>query len=184
MGSALQQAADAIRAGCVWVLDADIARYFEHVRHDILLDLIDRNFDDQVLMAVAVILEHDNPNGTGLAQGCPLSPALSNLYLCALDHTMMAQFRTVRYSDNILLLCKSKEVASAAFSTIRDYLADIGLSLNSGKTKIARFNRVTFLGVDLSTIQESGNTDEKLSHHDIQTIPIGNFQAGSISDFS
>jgi group II intron reverse transcriptase/maturase/CRISPR-associated endonuclease Cas1 len=73
----------------------------------------------------------------GLPQGSPLSPVLANLFLDDFDNDMKAHgFRLVRFADDFVILCKSREQAQLAAAKVEHSLAEHGLSLNKEKTSI------------------------------------------------
>src|ERR1044072_9790348 len=63
----------------------------------------------------------------GAPQGAVLSPLLSNIYLDPLDHLMAAAgAEMVRYADDFVILCKSKEQAEAALGAVREWTGRAG----------------------------------------------------------
>jgi CRISPR-associated protein Cas1 len=90
------------RAGFIWTVDADITKFFDTVPHDRLMARFTESFAESPLTElVAAWLEHGGDNGRGLAQGNPLSPLLSNLYLDRLDEAMSQRnTKLVRYADD------------------------------------------------------------------------------------
>jgi hypothetical protein len=62
---------------------------------------------------------------------------LANIYLHPLDELMAAcGYRMVRYADDFVVLCKSREEAEAALVRIRAWVKDNGLRLHPDKTHI------------------------------------------------
>jgi hypothetical protein len=84
----------------------------------------------------------------GLAQGAPLSPLLANLYLDRFDSALLqAGQRLVRYADDFLILCATRQQAEAALAMSQRLLSKLGLRLNPEKTRIVhRDEGFTFLG--------------------------------------
>lgn len=81
-------------------------------------------------------LKHWTPE-TGTPQGAVISPLLANLYLNPLDHQVAQQgHRMVRYADDFVVLCRSREEAVAALSHIQTWAAAAGLNLHPEKTRI------------------------------------------------
>lgn len=81
-------------------------------------------------------LKRWNPiNGT--PQGAVLSPLLSNVYLHQLDLTLHQNgYKTIRYADDWVVLCRSREEAKAALSLMQSWIDQNGLQLSPEKTHI------------------------------------------------
>ena len=74
---------------------------------------------------------------TGTPQGAVLSPLLANIYLNPLDHLLAeAGFAMVRYADDFVILCRTREDAEKALETVRRWVAQNDLALHPTKTKI------------------------------------------------
>lgn len=127
--------------GLTWVLDADIANYFNTVCHAILQDYLAPLGDARVLALLVDWLDVGASHpGYGLAQGAVISPLLANIYLHAFDIAMVeAGLALVRYADDFVILCTDLAQAQHALVQAADALAALGLSLNSDKTTIVEF---------------------------------------------
>ena len=69
------------------VVDVDLSRYFDTIRHDRMLAKVARRISDgQVLAMVKQFLK--STGDQGVPQGSPLSPLLANLALNDLDHML------------------------------------------------------------------------------------------------
>ncbi|HWS94127.1 MAG TPA: reverse transcriptase domain-containing protein, partial [Mycobacterium sp.] len=70
--------------------------------------------------------------------GGVISPLLCNVYLHRLDRAW--DTRTfgvlVRYADDLLVVCKSRQQAEAALARLRLVLAELGLAPKEAKTRI------------------------------------------------
>ena len=75
---------------------------------------------------------------TGAAQGGPISPLLCNIYLHRLDREWSVREHgvLVRFADDLLVMCKSRQQAEAALARIRQMLAELGLEPKEAKTRI------------------------------------------------
>jgi RNA-directed DNA polymerase len=81
-------------------------------------------------------MKYWTPEG-GTPQGAVMSPLLSNIYLDPLDHYMEKKgYRMIRYADDFVVLCKSKEEAEQALEEIRKWVVENELKLHPVKTKI------------------------------------------------
>lgn len=155
---------DALSAVAHWrdrgfwhVVEADIVGFFDHIRHDRLLQKLDAALAGhtgagRILDLVALLLEGNAQDsgipGRGVPQGSPLSPLLSNLYLDALDDALDDRgLRLIRYADDFIILARQRENAEAALAEARDILAEEGLSLQTEGSRVRDFDRgFAFLG--------------------------------------
>ncbi len=160
-GRSVQMAVAAIgrwrKAGFVHVIEADIVGYFDNIRHDLLLEKLERALGDmpgapEIVDLVALILAHQGQEagvqGRGVAQGSPLSPLLANLYLDALDEALEGRgVRLIRFADDFVVLCKRRRDADKALEELAGILAGHGLELHGSGTRIVDFDRgFAFLG--------------------------------------
>jgi Reverse transcriptase (RNA-dependent DNA polymerase) len=74
----------------------------------------------------------------GAAQGGVISPLLCNVYLHRIDRVWDRREHgvLVRFADDVLVMCKSREQAEAALQRLRDLLAELGLEPKEAKTRI------------------------------------------------
>jgi len=143
---ALRRVDTRLKAGYVWVVDADFKSYFDTIPHDRLLALVKaRVADGRVLALVerflrAGVLEEAKgwrPTECGTPQGGVISPLLANLYLNPLDHLMeQAGYAMVRYADDFVILCRSAAEAEEALARVRAWVAEAGLTLHPEKTRV------------------------------------------------
>lgn len=64
--------------------------------------------------------------------------------------------RMVRYADDFVILCQSREEAERALSVVQDWTASAGLTLHPTKTRLVdvRDEEFTFLGYSFSTSKD------------------------------
>lgn len=142
---ALREVDRLLKAGYTQVVDADLKGYFDSIPHERLMERVESSVSDgRVLELVRGWLEQDilqgldrwTPTG-GTPQGAVISPLLANVYLHPLDERMMAGgYRMVRYADDFVVLCASREEAEVALTLIREWVADNGLTLHPDKTQV------------------------------------------------
>lgn len=142
---ALREVDELLRAGYTQVVDADLQSYFDSIPHERLMARVEASISDgRVLDLIQGWLKQDILTGLdrwtptrGTPQGAVLSPLLANLYLHPLDAKLMARgYRMVRYADDFVVLCASREEAEAALLVIQDWVAGNGLTLHPDKTHI------------------------------------------------
>lgn len=140
---ALREVDALLKAGYTHVVDADLKSYFDSIPHDRLMERVEASVSDgRVLELIRGWLQQDvlqglerwTPTG-GTPQGAVLSPLLANLYLHPLDERLMARgYRMVRYADDFVVLCATREEAERALQEIRAWVGDNGLRLHPDKT--------------------------------------------------
>jgi RNA-directed DNA polymerase len=143
--AALRNVDAAIKEGFTFVVDADLQSYFDTIPHGRLMDEVGRRISDgRLLDLIAAWLEadilHDAARWTpttGTPQGAVISPLLANIYLHPLDELMAREgWRMVRYADDFVVLCQSREEADQALARIRRWVEDNGLRLHPDKTHV------------------------------------------------
>jgi len=154
---ALRCVEELLAAGYVYVVDADLKSYFDTIPKDRLMKVVQEKISDRrVLGLIKQFLDQGIMEGlrtwtpeTGVPQGAVLSPVLSNAYLNPLDHQMAeAGFQMVRYADDFVILCRTREEAEAALAAVRAWVDAHGLKLHPDKTHIVdmREKSFSFLG--------------------------------------
>ena len=108
-----------ISEGFVHVATGDINDFFASVNRDLLLRKVRQFIWESPILSLletylnigAVVGEEWKDTGRGLAQGSPLSPVLSNLYLTDFDGVLEAAsgLRWARYADNILIQGRERQ---------------------------------------------------------------------------
>jgi group II intron reverse transcriptase/maturase len=148
-----KQAIDEVKKNCKttdWVIDLDISKFFDEISHELMLKAVEHVIEDKwVSMYVRRWLEMKIVNkqgeetergGKGTPQGGVISPLLANLYLhFSLDKWLeknYSELSFVRYADDMVLHCRSREEAEALLVAIKQRLATVELRLNEKKTQI------------------------------------------------
>lgn len=160
-GRSVDQAVERIqclqRQGYHWVVDADIHCFFDSIDHTLLMAEVGKLITDTGLLNLiqawlcATVIDGDRRLvlHKGVAQGSPIAPLLSNLYLHHLDEALLDNnLCLVRFADDFLILCRSRDRAEQALELTDDVLRRLCLKLNTGKTRIVHFDQgFRFLGV-------------------------------------
>lgn len=141
-----------------WVLEADIASYFDKIPRDLLMEMLrERVADTSLLRLVGKCLhvgvldgeQYSEPQ-VGTAQGSVLSPLLGNVYLHnVLDewftkevlHRLNGRARLIRYADDFLIGFERHEDAQKVMHALVQRMAKFGLTLHPEKTRIVPFVR-------------------------------------------
>jgi RNA-directed DNA polymerase len=148
---ALREVDQLIADGHAFVVDADFASYFDTIPHEQLMQRIEERVSDgRILGLLRDWLGQDILRGmerwtptTGTPQGAVISPLLANIYLHPLDELMAARgYRMVRYADDFVVLCKSREEAAAALADIAAWVMENGLRLHPDKTHVGDCRQV------------------------------------------
>lgn len=142
---ALREVDRLLKAGYCHVVDADIRAYFDSIDHRILMDRVEEKISDgRVLALLHKCLEQPILEGLkcwnaggGTPQGAVISPLLANIYLHPLDALLIRnRFNVVRYADDFVVLCTSRERAEEGLSLIQEWVKSNGLELHPQKTKV------------------------------------------------
>jgi RNA-directed DNA polymerase len=154
---ALRRVDQLLKDGYTYIVDADLKSYFDTIPHDRLLSLVGQKVSDgHVLSLIESFLKQGVLDGLqewtpeeGSPQGGCISPLLSNIYLDPLDHLMAQRgFEMVRYADDFVILCRSREEADRALAIVQEWTVTAGLTLHPTKTRIvnAKEEAFEFLG--------------------------------------
>lgn len=134
-----------LNEGYEWIVDADIRGYFDTIPREPLMRLIEEKIaDGEILKLIRLFLEQGIMEQLkywipeeGTPQGAVISPLLSNIYLDPLDKLMESQgYNMVRYADDFIVLCQTKEQAEAALRQIQQWMQQAGLTLHPTKTRL------------------------------------------------
>ena len=153
---ALKRCQEYINEGYNWVVDIDLASYFDTVNHDKLVGLIHKEIKD--IRVISLIRKYLNagvmingvvsPTKLGVPQGGNLSPLLSNIMLDELDKELTKRgLKFVRYADDCNIYVKSERAANRVMENITKYIEHtLKLKVNTEKSKVERPWSGKFLG--------------------------------------
>lgn len=154
-----------------FVLDADIAKCFDHINHEKLLEKVNTypKMRKQIKAWLKSGVMDGNrlfPNNEGTPQGGVISPLLANIALHGLEELVMnlapnfdmkrkdgtqlskrdklKSITLVRYADDFVVLHEKREVIEHVRKKIEQWLEDIGLELKPSKTRLTH----TLIDVD------------------------------------
>ena len=135
----------------LWVLDADLAGAFDRIGHDHLMSMVGsfpaRGMIRQWLKAGVV--EHGRLSRTeeGTPQGGVASPLLLNIALHGMEtaagvrygadtHAMKGSPVLIRYADDFVVHCHSRQEALEVKARLAAWLTPRGLAFNDDKTQV------------------------------------------------
>lgn len=132
-----------IEYGYLYIYDFDIKGYFDNIPHKKLMKVLNKYVSDGTILDLvwkwlkAGYME-DNiryEQTSGTQQGGVISPLLANIYLNELDWELdKAGLQFVRYADDSIVMCRSKEELEKAKEIVHEVLMRLGLALAEDKT--------------------------------------------------
>ncbi len=162
-GRSQHDALDALAVGIErmkvnWIVDADIARFFDTVSHEWLQRFVEHRIGDRRVLRLirkwlkAGVMEDGVLLATevGTPQGAVISPLLANIYLHYVFDLWAQQWRKrtaqgrvviVRYADDIVVGFSHEHEARRFVAELRERLECYSLSLHPDKTRVLEFGR-------------------------------------------
>ena len=184
------QALVALRSeGLGWVLRTDVDDCFPSVPVDHARQLFGALVPDADLLAIVDLLlaraavRPGRGRGVmrGLAQGCALSPLLTNLVLTALDDALLDEgFAVLRYADDICVATETRDDAWEAARIATAALEVLGMELGADKTEVMSFDEgFSFLGEDFGPRYPPALDDHRVAVPDRRVLYAG-LQGGRV----
>jgi group II intron reverse transcriptase/maturase len=143
-----EQVRQAVNRGASWVVDADIAAFFDRIDHAVLLRLVERRVSDRRMLKLlrqwlgAGVEDGGawSPSVDGVPQGGVISPLLANVVLHELDRLWEDDCghlgQLIRYADDFVILCRTEGAAREGLGRVGAVLTDLGLTLHPEKTRV------------------------------------------------
>ena len=193
---AIAQIKLAMRQNAKYVLDADIAKCFDRINHDKLLQKL--NILGQVRRQIKAWLKSgviDSGVFTATSEGTPqggvISPLLANIALHGMEERIKQEFpymsqtmketwfhkkgtkfrspNVIRYADDFVILHENKAVVQRCREIISEWLADIGLQLKPEKTRLSHTLNPEF--------SDDGKAGFDFLGHHIRQYPTGKYRS-------
>lgn len=153
---AIEQTRCYIAEGRSWVVEMDLAKFFDTVNHDRLMAVLERNCRDKMLLRlIRRYLRTGIMDGglvtvreEGTPQGSPLSPILSLIVLDELDKYLERRgLKFCRYADDCNIYVKSRRAGERVLETTIKFIEEtLKLRVNRDKSGVFRPRRAKFLG--------------------------------------
>ena len=147
-----------VQSGKRVVVDVDLAKFFDRVNHDILIDRLKKRIDDAgVIRLIRAYLNAGIMDGgvvlerhLGTPQGGPLSPLLANVLLDDVDKALEARgYSFARYADDCNVYVGSKKAGERVMAYLRKLYTGLKLQINEAKSAVASAFGRKFLGYEL-----------------------------------
>jgi RNA-directed DNA polymerase len=148
-----------------WALDADLASAFDKLAHDHILHTLGtfpaRGMVAQWLKAGVVEQGRLHRTEDGVPQGGVVSPLLLNVALHGMEQAAGVRYDPkgwaranspvlVRYADDLVVLCHSRQDAFEVKARLARWLAPRGLTFNEDKTRVVSLDEgFDFLGFNV-----------------------------------
>ena len=153
---AILKALDMMNDGYDWIVDIDLAKFFDTVNHDKLMTLIGRTIKDGDVISIirkflvsGIMIDNEYEESiVGTPQGGNLSPLLANIMLNELDKEMEQRgLNFVRYADDCIIMVGSEMSARRVMRNLTRFIEEkLGLKVNMTKSKIDRPGGLKYLG--------------------------------------
>jgi RNA-directed DNA polymerase len=198
---AIEAIYSAINKKAKYILDADIAKCFDQINHECLLNKVNtfpamRRYLKKCLKAGVMDGKKLFPTEEGTPQGGVISPLLANIALHGMETHLkewlwqsgyrkrskngqvaskkhaLHEFTVVRYADDLIIAHPSLEVIQKAKEQIKLWLREMGLEIKESKTKITH------------TLEEyEGNVGFDFLGFTIRQFKQGKYRSARINSF-
>lgn len=162
---AVERAREHIASGKRWMVDMDLAKFFDRVNHDVLMARLARRIQDKALLKlIRRFLQAGMMDGglvsqrtEGTPQGGPLSPLLSNILLDEMDKELERRGHAfVRYADDCSIFVQSKRSGERVLDTLERFLQKrLRLQVNREKSAVDRPWKRSFLGYSVTVHKQT-----------------------------
>jgi RNA-directed DNA polymerase len=151
-----------------WIFEGDFTGCFDNLNHQYIMDCLTGFPAKETIYKwlKAGYVDNNSFNNTysGTPQGGLVSPLLANIALHGMEEEIGVRYRlnsrnytlvsnsvgVVKYADDFVIVCKTKEEAINMYGKLKPYLDKRGLTLADDKTKVTHISEgFDFLGFNL-----------------------------------
>ena len=153
---AVLKALEMMNDGHSWIVDIDLAKFFDTVNHDKLMTIFGRTIKDgdvisvvrKFLVSGVMIDDEYEDTIVGTPQGGNISPLLANIMLNELDKELEARgLDFVRYADDLIIMVGSRQAADRVMKSVTRFIEEkLGLKVNAEKSKVDKPKGIKYLG--------------------------------------
>jgi len=153
---AVLKALEMMDDGHSWIVDIDLAKFFDTVDHDKLMAIFGRTIKDgdvisvvrKFLVSGVMIDDEYEDTVIGTPQGGNISPLLANIMLNELDKELEARgLDFVRYADDLIIMVGSRQAAERVMRSVTRYIEErLGLKVNAEKSRVDKPKGIKYLG--------------------------------------
>jgi len=162
-GRSVQQAArkaqEYYRQGYIHQIDIDLEKFFDSVNHDVLMVQVASKVKNKELLrligrflrAGVMVNGRLQATRTGVPQGSPVSPILSNILLDVLDKELERRgHKFIRYADDLAIFVKSNRAGERVLESVSRYLElKLKVKVNQSKSKVGLVKQSSVLGFQI-----------------------------------
>lgn len=153
---AVLKALEMMNDGHSWIVDIDLAKFFDTVDHDKLMTIFGRTIKDgdvisvvRKFLASGVMIDDEYEDTiVGTPQGGNISPLMANIMLNELDKELEARgLDFVRYADDLIIMVGSRQAADRVMKSVTRFIEEkLGLEVNAEKSKVDKPKGIKYLG--------------------------------------
>lgn len=153
---AVLKALEMMNDGHSWIVDIDLAKFFDTVDHDKLMTIFGRTIKDgdvisvvrKFLVSGVMIDDEYEDTIVGTPQGGNISPLMANIMLNELDKELEARgLDFVRYADDLIIMVGSRQAADRVMKSVTRFIEEkLGLEVNAEKSKVDKPKGIKYLG--------------------------------------
>ena len=153
---AVLKALEMMNDGHSWIVDIDLAKFFDTVDHDKLMTIFGRTIKDgdvisvvRKFLASGVMIDDEYEDTiVGTPQGGNISPLVANIMLNELDKELEARgLDFVRYADDLIIMVGSRQAADRVMKSVTRFIEEkLGLKVNAEKSKVDKPKGIKYLG--------------------------------------